>query len=54
MEQLMNEHTEREPDTWTPWEADEELYWMIMTNQLIPPVWGWASVIPMHRSAMAA
>lgn len=38
MEHLQDQHLNEPSNTWTPWEADEELLYGIMTGQLIPPV----------------
>jgi hypothetical protein len=38
MEHLQDQHLNEPQDTWTPWQADEEMLYGIMTGLLIPPV----------------
>ena len=38
MEHLMDAHLNETRERWTPWEADEELLFLIMTNQLTPEI----------------
>lgn len=37
MEHLQDQHLNEPRDTWTPWQADEEMLWGILTGQLFPP-----------------
>ncbi len=37
MEHLMDAYLNEPRDTWTPWEADEDMFHGIMTGQLVPP-----------------
>lgn len=38
MEHLQDQHLNEPSNTWTPWEADEEMLYGILTGQLTPPV----------------
>jgi hypothetical protein len=38
MEHLMASHLNEPQDTWTPWGADEEMFFAIMTGQLTPDI----------------
>lgn len=37
MEHLQNQHLNEPLNHWTPWQADEELLYAILTGQLVPP-----------------
>lgn len=37
MEHLQDQHLNEPRDDWTPWQADEEMLYRILTGQLLPP-----------------
>lgn len=58
MEHLQDQHLNEPRESWTPWQADEELLWGILTGQVIPPLEeapAWVEVVPTpYVPAMAA
>lgn len=37
MEHLQEQNLNEPRESWTPWQADEEMLWSILTGQLLPP-----------------